>query len=71
MAGSDVQSSARLLPTYTSDQYTLVSLGGVIFEHTQSQERKRTAAPIVPNTQTQEMCDWSHVAWHGSRSWLP
>ena len=36
-----------LLPKYASVQYTLGSLGGVIFERTQSQERMITAAPVV------------------------
>ena len=42
------QGNRSILPTHASDQYTIDLLGGVIFVHTQSQERKITAAPIVP-----------------------
>jgi hypothetical protein len=35
------------LPQHDSDQYTFDSLGGVIFEHTQSRELQGAVAPNV------------------------
>jgi hypothetical protein len=46
VAGQGVRS---VLPKHGSDEKALDTLGGMISESTESQKKKKTAAPIVPN----------------------